>query len=218
MISTNKIIGSLVYRTREALDENDEFKEGLLKYPYHDNCLFDDHFHLWHFVGTHTEIANTLNKVQGVNAHKVKFPAIFDFVPVREDISGQSRDITLNVAIAGIITNEDGTETREDNTHIPLLRPIYHEFMRQVKMSGYFKLDQGISIWTAGSYHRHTKYDVFTTGSTSSFTERYGYYIDAIEIQELRLSIKQTLCDKDFQLIEEENSRVTENIANILKS
>ena len=68
MISTNKIIGSLVYRTREALEENDEFKEGLLKYPYIDNFLFKDHFHFCHFYGTTYDIAIPPQQLQGVNA------------------------------------------------------------------------------------------------------------------------------------------------------
>ena len=52
MISSNKIIGALVYRTREALDKNQKFKDSLMGYTFAPNFLFDGHFHLWHFVVT----------------------------------------------------------------------------------------------------------------------------------------------------------------------
>lgn len=217
MISPNKILGALVYRTREALNNNEAFMSALTQYPYHTNCLFDGKFHLWHIVGTHGEIANKLNSIQGENAPKVKFPAFLDFVPIRQSISGLEVTMNYNIAISGTIDKVWGTETREAKAFDVLLRPIYEEFMNQVKLSGFFNLPAEVNPTIYNSKPRHTKIEVFTTGNTSSFLNMYGEYVDAIELHDMSLTLKRNLCKKDFEVIEEQNMKVTENIENILK-
>ena len=50
-VSPNTIIGSLVWRTREALNRNAAFLDALAGYYYAPNCLVDGKFGFWHFPG-----------------------------------------------------------------------------------------------------------------------------------------------------------------------
>lgn len=61
ILSVNKIIGSAVYRTREMLNKDQSFIDGLSKYNFAGDCLFDDKFHLWYYPGTPEEISTILN-------------------------------------------------------------------------------------------------------------------------------------------------------------
>ena len=63
MISPNKLIGSVVLRTMDALNKDAVFLEGVKVYEFWPSCLKDGQLHLWHYPGTPNEISNIL--VQG---------------------------------------------------------------------------------------------------------------------------------------------------------
>lgn len=214
MISPNKLIGSAVFRTMEALNGNTAFIEGARQYEFWPNCFKDGKLHLWHYPGTPNEIANILVQVgKLLDGASLKFPAVLDYHPIRQRITMLgNRPVNMvhyNLAIIAPVRSNWTTEEREKYVFEPLLRPIYEEFVRQVKSSPAFHVGYAIP---------HDYYEVFTTGSSAqTVLQRYGDYIDAIELHNLALTIRPSLCSRDLEKLYEENDWVTDNIDNILK-
>lgn len=201
MISANKIIGSLVYDARESLRNDDSFLSGLSVYDFKESCFANGEFNLWHYPATHNELSNILSQL-GQSPKQIKYPAVFNLNPIRQDRVGSDITIYFNLAIIAPVSSEWLTQEREEQVFIPLLRPIYNSLIEQTKKKGYI-LSRG--------FPQHRYYEVFTTGDTGGvLMERYGDFLDAIELQNLTLTIGK-LCDKDLERIEEENRLVTEN-------
>lgn len=207
MISANNIIGSLVYRTREALNKNNRFMKALSDYAFVDNCVVGGKLHLWHYPGTMNEISDILlNLNKHRNGHLLKFPSVLNFQNIKQE-RGSETVIHYNLAIVAPVLSEWFTEDRESQAFDLLLRPIYDEFLHQIKISGYFNLDYGTP--------QHTCYEVFTTGdSTGVMLERYGDNMDAIELHDLRLELKPSLCNSDN--IKRESKLVLNGIEKLL--
>lgn len=210
MISPNKIIGSLVYRTREAINKNWKVMEKIGGYYYCPNCLVDGHFWLWHYTGTNNEISNILLKIgTHPNGSYVKFPSFLSFQPVRQQKNGNDVTVNYNLAIVGSVNRNWTTEEREHQVFEKLLRPVYEEFMKQVQACKYFKKGYGMPA--------HTYYEIFTTGEASGeIIKRYGDCIDAIEIHNLILELNTNLCTSDLIQIERENDLASSGAINLL--
>ena len=156
-VSPNTIIGSLVWRTREALNRNAAFLDALAGYYYAPNCLVDGKFGFWHFPGTQAEISAVLLKLgEAVNGSMLKFPAVLNFQSIRQQRKGDAVTLNYNLAIAGSVKSTWTTREREAELFERVLRPVYDEFMRQAALSGYFLTDYGLPP--------HDYYEVFTTG------------------------------------------------------
>lgn len=207
MISVNAIIGSLVYRTREALNKNAKFLHDIQNYAFVDNCMVDGRFSLWHYPGTMNEISNVLlNLDKHINGNLLKFPSFLNFQNIKQD-KGSETIIHYNLAIVAPVLSEWLTEEREYQTFELVLRPIYEEFIRQVSMSGFFNIDYGTP--------QHTYYEVFTTGDSSGvMLERYGDNMDAIELHDLRLELKPRFCHEET--IKRENKLVINGFETLL--
>lgn len=208
-ISPVKIIGSLVYRTRKALNENSDFMNKAKTYAYANNCIVDDKFSLWHYPGTPSELSAVLNKInEHPNGIRLKYPSFFNFQPVRQNISA-NRMVSFNLAITASVLSSWLTEERDNEVFDKILRPIYTEFINQVNKCEYFQSGYGDS--------GHTIYERYTTDSDSGYlVEKYGDYIDAIEIHNISLIISNEICEKHLETIEKENLLVTENFKKIL--
>lgn len=203
MISPIKIIGSIVYKTREALRANQDFIDGLSGNPFYLNFFKEGLFSLWHFPGTPNELSESFLEIgKGVDGSKDKFPALFNFMPVEQNysrVNGDNRtSFIYNLAFVGQTLSKWPTEVREELVFDPLLRPMCDEFFNQLYQSRYFDTDFG--------FIQHRRYEVFTTGNKMDerIQGRYGDYLDAIEIHKLQLILKP-LCKKDLKQIEEEN-------------
>ena len=203
-------MGSIVYRTREALNRNKTFLTGLNGYRYADSCFLGDRFQLWHYPGTHSEISAVLRTL-GTDTilSSQKFPGLLTYQNIRQDRSGLSVTIHYNLALVAPVLKDWSTETREVQAFDMVLRPMYREFLNQIILSGYFDMGYGTP--------QHAYYEVFTTGeSGEKVMDQYGDYLDAVELHGLRLTLKDTLCKRHYLIIEDENKKVTENI-NTLK-
>lgn len=214
-ISPNKLIGSAVLRTMNALNVNGAFIEGAKAYEFWPNCFKEGQLHLWHYPGTPNEIANILVQVGTLlNGASLKFPAVLDYHPIRQskghNMNGRMVDVIhYNLAIIAPVRSTWTTEEREEYVFEPLLRPICEELIKQLKKHPAFHTGYEIP---------HDYYEVFTTGgSAETVAKRYGDYIDAIELHSLSLTVKPSLCDNTLEKLYEENNRVTENINTILK-
>lgn len=201
IISPNKIIGSLTYRTRESLRKNNSFLKGLDKYQFRAELFNNELFNLWHIPGTFNEISNVFLELGKSEKFNLKYPAIFNINPIRQIKNGQTNTSYFNLILVAPVLSEWLTQQREEEVFTPLLRPIYDEFIKQVIKSGYF-IDFGIP--------QHEYYEVFTTGNTGGvLLEKYGDHVDAIELHNLTLKLKN-ICGRDYDKIEYENNLVTE--------
>lgn len=196
MISANKLMGALVYRTREALNADKAFLTNLVNYAYWRNCYDGEKFTLWHYPGTGDEISAYLLELDKVGFQRYKFPAVFNFQPIRQEVS-RNPVIHYNLAIAGSVKSEWLTEQREAELFDNLLRPVYAELMRQIMSCP----------WLLNGYDLppHDYYDVFTVGNGNLMKDKYGEYVDAIELHDLAITLRN-LCQKDIDEINKENN------------
>lgn len=209
--SPNKIIGALVYRTRDALNKDASFLENASQYKFIPDSMHDGKMSLWHYPGTPDEISGMLNFMdKNPNGNKLKFPAIFNYNTIRQSKSGQKVTLNYNLAIVGRVLNNWTTQQRETQLFDRLLRGIYKEFINQIKISGWFL--------TELPYPSHNYYEVFTTGGNQGILleKKYGDFIDAIELHNLSLTLRTNLCEKDLKKIEEQNKLVTAGFKEIL--
>lgn len=203
MISPIDIIGSLVYRTREALNKNTDFLVKIKNYRYYDLISDNGQFQLWHYPGTAEEISQRYMQMQDLESSFLKYPAVFNYQNILQQsgITQGCEDVFFNLAFVAPTCNDWGTETRKDKVFKLVLYDIYEEFFKQIKRCKHI-------LSTMGDIVRK-KYDVYTTGQSVSKILEFQYcdYMDAIQIINLRLSIKN-ICDRDIELIEEESNKV----------
>ena len=118
MISPNKLIGSVVLRTMDALNKDAVFLEGVKVYEFWPSCLKDGQLHLWHYPGTPNEISNILVQVgKLLEGASLKFPAVLDYHPIRQRITMLgNRPVNMvhyNLAIIAPVRSNWTTEERE---------------------------------------------------------------------------------------------------------
>lgn len=202
MIQANKLMGALVYRTREALNRDNGFLENLTNYAYWRNCYDGERFHLWHYPGTGDEISAYLLELDKACCGRYKFPAVFNFQPIRQEV-GREQVIHYNLSVVGTVKSEWLTEQREAELFDNLLRPVYRELTRQIMACP----------WLLNGYELppHEYYDVFTVGKDNLMKDKYGEYVDAIELHDLTLTVKK-LCQRDIDKINEENDLLIKNV------
>lgn len=211
IISPNKIMGSLVYRTREALNTNMRFINKAKEYEFAPDCFIGDKFSFWHYPGTQNEISTALISHNRISeGRKLKFPSLFNFQPIRQRRDGDSITVYYNLAFVAPVVSKWFTEEREREVFDPILRPVYETFMDQVNKSGYFIRDYGM-------YPPHNYLEVFTTGENGGeLVNRYSEHIDAIEIHDMGLLLRKCYPDDVWKQIEKENSLVTETLNELI--
>lgn len=197
----NRVMGSLVYRTRKALRQDGAFLSALEAYRFYPTCFSEEgRFNLWHYPGTHGEISAAFLSIPD---GRLKFPALLNFNPIREEVGARNVTCTFNLAFAAPTFSEWCTEEREAQVFEKLLVPVYVEFMFQVARSGYFDTGYGDLP--------HTRYRIFTTGrENGGIIDSYGDYIDALEVRDLALKFKTCLPARVMERINEENNELIE--------
>jgi hypothetical protein len=205
MIYPNEIIGALVYRTREALNASPAYLQGLNDHPFKTSLTGSDgSAKLWHYAGSFAEISEKYLRMKDFASCRLKFPALFNYQAVRESREKDGA-VTLeyNLVFVAPVKPEWGTETRTDRTWKPVLSPVYEEFMKQVKRSGYFRIPMGGIP--------HTLHRIPTTGKSITENVRliYSDYMDAYQISGFRLTVNP-VCGKELLRIAEENKKVVE--------
>lgn len=96
-------------------------------------------------------------------------------------------DVGLELLIATMTKPDLTANQRMAVTFVPVLYPIYHQFLESVAKSGYFANLTPTTI-------KHTKTDRMFWGRTKNAA--FGDYVDAIHIQNLNLRIKNINCKK----------------------
>ena len=198
ILSVNKIIGSAVYRTREMLNKDQSFIDGLSKYNFSGDCLFDDKFHLWYYPGTPEEISGILNQLNKITeGQKLKFPAVFNYNTFKQTKTDKGTIVSLNLAIVARTFTEWTTGERDDKVFDTVLRPVYEALVKSLKRP-YIRWDDGFINPT------HDYYEVFTTGQNK-------------ELHNLRLVISESDCERYKEEIEREHNLVLEDLNNLIQ-
>jgi hypothetical protein len=137
------------------------------------------------------EIINTLAEKDRNDVHKFnKFPliALFqDFTETMGESQAVKSEVTdLNLIIAVNTSPEYSSEQRYDNTFRPVLYPLYDLLIEHITKSRYFaNTDPGLVP--------HNKIDRLYWGRSGLYGNEanvFNDYIDAIEIQNLNLSLR----------------------------
>lgn len=213
--SSNEIMGSLIFRTAQALNKNILFIEALKNYRFCDSIINDGTFHLWHFPGTQQEISQifkTLGK-DSINGHQLKFPAILSFQGIQEE-HDFTPGITVkryNLAIVSQVLQEWTTQEREEQAYKLVMRQIEEELIKQVSSCQYLHTP-------VGQFPYQSAY-IPTTGNAlnSVMQVQYGDFMDAIELPNFTLRTINGICTGMSDKIIEESKKVTDEIKNIVK-
>lgn len=141
-----------------------------------------------YLYGHPVEIANTLVEWSKGNDNK-KYPliALLQDFPETMGTVGIDADVTLRVLIANRTQNTYKAAKRYEVNFKPILYPVYEEFIKQLKRSGF----------TIGYNNPHTKIDRLYWGTDTFFgngaANQLNDYADCIEIQNLKLIINENL-------------------------
>ena len=213
-MTPNEIIGSLVYRTNNALNNNASFLEKIKAYRYYPAITHDEKLHLWHFPGTNQEISQVFKTLSGnsLNGSELKFPAVINFQSVMQEHE-LFPGITVNrynLAIIAPVLDTWTTQQREAQVYKLVLKPIEDELIRQIGMFRHFQKP-------VGRFPYKSVY-VPTTGHSlnSVMKMQYGDFLDAIELPNLSIKVLET-CESMSNIIIEENKKVTDEIINIIR-
>ena len=117
---------------------------------------------------------------------KVKYPMLALFQDFDEEVTTNKSlmcEVKLELIIATMTLPNYNADQRMINTFVPILYPLYYQFILSLQQSGYF----------AGyPPYPHTKTDRLFWGKNKQAA--FGDYVDAIHIQNLQLSVKKFNC------------------------
>lgn len=134
--------------------------------------------------GPPMELANIIKKLGESSKRNEIYPAIMLFSDVdtsNSSVRGLPYDVTLNMAIVMPNHKADMEATERISTNfVPILRPIYKEFINQIFRSGYFHLQSPNQI-TGHGIER-------IGGAVLNGPNAFNTYIDAIEIRGMKLT------------------------------
>ena len=211
-MTANEIIGSLVYRTNNALNGNQKFLDAIKKYYFHDAVVSDDKLHLWHFPGTAQEISHVFQALSkdALIGSQLKFPAMLNFQGVIQEHKPDMVWMRFNLAIVSPVLSEWTTQQREEQVYRLVLKPIEDEFIRQV---GRFKL----FLIPLGDI-QYTSVYIPTTGRAlnSIMKVQYGDFLDVIELPNFVIKVLP-ICDAMSEVLIYESKKVTDEIKNLVK-
>lgn len=118
----------------------------------------------------------------------VKYPMLAllqDFDESRGIGAGKMAEVKLELVIATMTRPELTSAQRMTNTFVPILYPLYNQFVKSVVDSGYF-------FGASYANLQHTKTDRMFWGRNKAAA--FGDYVDAIHIQNLNLVVKSFNC------------------------
>jgi hypothetical protein len=110
-----------------------------------------------------------------------------------EQIGGSTNyaDVALHFIIAVGTSDTYSMQDRRDISFLPVLYPIYAEFLNQFGCSAAFGMPSIIKI-------PHTKIDRpywgIQSGLGNGSKNMFSDYIDAIELKNVKLSVKRKIC------------------------
>ena len=203
-VSPVKLIGSLVYRTQEALNKNERFLEQIRQYEFYDAITTGGKLHLWHYPGTVEEISNEFLTFDDFKKCRLRFPAVFNYQGTRQrkgDKNGLT-SIFFNLAFVTQTASGWNTDRQDNEVYDLVLRDICAEFLRQAKRYPY--------LFLTTPEPPCELYDGFLNEEETAkrVSELYHDYLCAIQVTGLQLPVK-SLCVQEVMKIKEESDKVT---------
>lgn len=167
MSSVNEIIREVVSRVSEGIGGNVSF-------------LFGD----WDYIANQLVLWGT-----GSQACK-RYPIVCLRSPYQEIRKGTSREVTLDIAILVNTLKTYTNEQREDESFAKVLRPIYKLFMEELGSHKLIKSNyEGVLSHIYSENYRYGR-----LGLGGGDDNRFRDFVDAIEIKDLSLTIKNLKC------------------------
>ena len=122
-----------------------------------------------------------------------KYPLIALRMDFPEEVSGIDISYTLNVAILAFTQRDFRAPERMERVFKPVLAPLYERFMQEIRNSGFFMwpvtLDQNKPPHT-----RILRPFFGTEGSEGTEKQIFTDPLDAIELLNLQLNLKEKTC------------------------
>lgn len=138
--------------------------------------------------GSSIQILKKLVQLNEGITTKQRFPLIALFQPFQEVIGGDGyyAHVKIKKIVIAMLSNlTDDVPDRYNKTFVPVLYPIYYEFLNQIAQNGYFVINDAGMI-------PHTKIDI--PGSPPPKNEAdFNEFVDAIEINDLELTINEQI-------------------------
>jgi hypothetical protein len=208
-MTPNEIIGSLIYRTAQALNGNSGFMSAIGKYKYYTTITHNDVFHLWHYPCTGQEVSHVFQYLgkDSMTGAKMKFPSVINYQGVIQEHASGYTTMRFNLAIVAPVLSEWTTQQREEQAYKLVLKPVEDEFIRQITKAAYIQSPVG--------KFPYTSVYVPTTGQAlnSMMKIMYGDFLDAVELPAFTVKVLP-VCKKYEDVIIEENKKVTDEIKN----
>lgn len=181
-----QLLGSLVYRTYQALKKDPDFIHTICQ----DSSNPDPLFSLNYYVGERQDILSLMKQER-----REKEEYQFSLLNIEPYTNRGGNPVNFDLALTGSVSQEKYTEEEEKEFFIHLLRPVYTEFMQQLTLSSYCCIPQGV-------YPSHNYYEIYSTGENGGFLlERYGERTEAIEIHQLKLPLKSSYTTEEREII-----------------
>lgn len=142
------------------------------------------------------EVLENMKQLDKQNQSSLKYPCVILICDFREQVFtpgafyGQYQDATLNMLIVNSTVNTYKAHERLQHVFKPILYPIYLELMEQIKQSP-------ITVVYGNTQLGHTKIDRLFFGREMVYGNTgniFNDYIDAIEIQNLRVKLRNNYC------------------------
>ena len=170
-MSVNEIVRELVRRTGDACG---------MRVSY----MFGD----WDYVSDRLAEWGKSQKTS-----PLKFPIVCLYSPYTEDRTRAQHSVAVDLLIM-VNTKRDYTnEEREEHSFRKVLRPIYEELVRQIeKASDLISAPYGVGRCVPHRYTENYRYG--RNGVRGSDGKQFGDFIDAIEITDLRITLKNSRC------------------------
>lgn len=139
-------------------------------------------FEITMYLGNPLEI-NQIRRNES-DLRETKFPAIFMFFDIEEDHTILTGNYTISPTFAIVNQTEKSyiAEQRDELNFKPVLLPIYENFIKAIKYSGYFNNVNNVD---------HRKANLYFYGSDENQSEFDGN-MDAIRLDLIDLEIKKT--------------------------
>lgn len=149
---------------------------------------------VYYDFGHYAVVENNLVEKDGAPTLKdKKYPLIWLVMDFEEQIGGSTNyaDVALHFIIAMGTSDTYSMQDRRDISFLPVLYPIYGELLNQFGRSAAFGMPSIIKI-------QHTKIDRpywgIQSGSGNGLKNMFSDYIDAIELRNVKLSVKRKIC------------------------
>lgn len=143
---------------------------------------------VYYKYGHPKEIAKRLQELTNspTEAHK-KFPLIILFtdITIEKDTPGFYGSARLRMLVANITQPQLISEERTEQNFKPVLHPIKDELIKQIGLHGQFTYEEELT---------YDETDMYFYGSQINDKNIFNDYIDAIELKNIRINIKNKIC------------------------